>query len=191
MTRPTPDEISATAAQLAFGHRIIQNNLRALVVEVIVDYALKPDWRHCSEDWKGWDFEHKDGTRLEVKQSALKQTWVAPRTRSLPRFDIRERTGYWENGNSWVGQAGRYAQIYLFAYHRADGEAADQRDPLQWKFYVVRAARLPPTRTVGLSTVASLSPMLNWEALFGVMERERLQLRETVVPAQGNVSDPV
>jgi hypothetical protein len=145
MNRPTPDEISATAAQLAFGHRIIQNNLRAIVVEMMVHYALKPDSRQCSEDWKGWDFEHKDGTYLEVRQSALDQTWAATRVRSLPRFDISERTGYWENGNSWVGQTGRNAQIYIFANHPVSGETADQRDPSQWQFYAVwqHISRLP------------------------------------------------
>lgn len=40
---PTAGEMSAAASQLAFGQPIVQNNLRALVVEVMVDLALKPD----------------------------------------------------------------------------------------------------------------------------------------------------
>lgn len=176
MNPPTPDQIGATASQLAFGRRIIQNDLRALVVEVIVHYALTPDWRHCSGDWYGWDFEHKDGARLEVKQSALLQTWAASRSKPSPRFDVRERTGYWENGNTWIAQPGRYAQIYVFAYHGIDGETADHRDPLQWQFHVVRTSALPAARTIGLSAVATLSPALGWHALFEAGERERLLL---------------
>lgn len=176
MSTPTPAEIYAAASRLAFGERIVQNNLRALVAEIIIDYALRPDWRHCSGGWNGWDFEHKDGTRLEVKQSALQQTWIMPRSKALPRFDIRERTGYWENGSTWVGRSGRHAQIYVFAYHGVSGEAADQRDPLQWQFHVVNASKLPPSRTIGLSAVALLSPAANWSALFGEVDRQRLLL---------------
>lgn len=142
----------------------------------MVDYALRPDWRHCSGDWKGWDFEHIDGTRLEVKQSAAQQTWAAPRSKSLPRFDIRERTGYWDNGSTWIARPGRYAQIYVFAYHPVGGDAADQRDPRQWQFHVVRAARLPVARTIALSKLRTLSQTLNWDGLFGAVEQDRRQL---------------
>jgi hypothetical protein len=176
MELPSPDQISVTASRLAFGEWIIQNNLRAPVVEVIVYYALRPDWRHCSGDRYGWDFEHKDVTRLEVKQSALRQTWAASESKSTSRFDIKERAGYWENGGIWIAQPGRSAHIYVFAYHGISDETVDHREPRQWQSYVVRTSRLPAARTIGLSAVAALSPALNWHALFEAVERERLLL---------------
>jgi len=125
MEQPLRDTISAKASEVAFGSPIIQNNLRAIVVEAIVDCALKPSWRWCSQDWSGWDFEHESGIRLELKQSAARQTWIALKCRQVPRFDIRERTGYWENGVTWIAQPGRCAQIYLFAHHPIADESAD------------------------------------------------------------------
>lgn len=83
MKPPVRETIRARASEVAFGSTIIQNNLRALVVEAIVDYALKPSWRWCSQDWSGWDFEHESGVRLEVKQSAARQTWTAPSSDSF------------------------------------------------------------------------------------------------------------
>src|ERR1700743_516726 len=62
-----------------FWQPTIHNKIRALFVEVIVGMAWPEVWRWCSGDWAAWDFEHDDGTRLEVKQSAAKQTWAAAR----------------------------------------------------------------------------------------------------------------
>jgi hypothetical protein len=59
---PTASSIREAASQIAFGKPLIQNNLRAVVVEVIIAYALGADWSHCSADWYGWDFVHVDGT---------------------------------------------------------------------------------------------------------------------------------
>jgi hypothetical protein len=42
---PSPETIRARASELAFGKPIVQNNLRGLVVEVIVEQALSPRWR--------------------------------------------------------------------------------------------------------------------------------------------------
>ncbi|MGH7045584.1 MAG: hypothetical protein ACREE2_04250 [Stellaceae bacterium] len=131
---PTPATVRAAAAKLAFGTPIVQNNLRAIVAEVITGYALGPDWHHCSADWSGWDFEHKLGARLEVKQSAARQTWKPPPVRHPPRFDISPRSGYWQDGSRWIERAGRHAQIYVFCHHPVDDAAADHRDPLQWSF---------------------------------------------------------
>src|ERR1700753_2114891 len=89
-------EVQRIAAESAFGRPLIQNNLRAIVVEAMVDLAISTDWRWCSGDWAAWDFEHTDGTRLEVKQSAAQQTWSAPKVANAPRFDIAHRQGRYE-----------------------------------------------------------------------------------------------
>ena len=154
------------------------------MVEAVVDCALKPSWRWCSQDWSGWDFEHESGIRLEVKQSAARQTWTALKCRQVPRFDIRERTGYWENGVTWTAQPGRCAQIYLFAHHPIADESADHRDPLQWHFHVVGASKLPSAPSIGFSAVQKLSQVCPWNALFAAVERERLLLQTNHAPTE-------
>jgi hypothetical protein len=91
---PTINEIRAKACAAAFGNAVVENSFRGFVVEIIVDAALAPGWLLCSGDWRGWDFEHTIGARLEVKQSAARQTWTTPPKPPPPIFDIRERTEY-------------------------------------------------------------------------------------------------
>jgi hypothetical protein len=64
----TKEDIAARASSMAFGKPLIMNILRAMIVETIVDSALSLDRKWCSTDYAGWDFEHSDLTRLEVKQ---------------------------------------------------------------------------------------------------------------------------
>jgi hypothetical protein len=178
---PTIDAIRDHVSRVTFGSPVVQNNLRALVVEAIIDYALSPTWRWVSMDWAGWDFEHAESrVRLEVKQSAARQTWRPPPNPTLPRFDIRERTGYWD-GATWVDQAGRLAQIYVFAHHPVTDDTADHRDALQWRFYVVKASALPlAARSIGLSGLAALSSaVVGWADLFEAVEKQRLAERST------------
>jgi hypothetical protein len=89
---PTVDEIRAKLCAAAFGDRLISNIYRGLVAEIIVGAAIGSQWKMCSGDWLGWDFEHPSGLRLEVKQSAARQTWAGTRKATVPIFDIRMRT---------------------------------------------------------------------------------------------------
>src|SRR6516225_4975694 len=75
-------------------------------------WKLGPTWRCCPGDWLGWDFEHQDGTRLEVKQSAARQTWAPPKRSSRPTFDIRTRSGFYL-GSEWHPEVGRHAHLYV------------------------------------------------------------------------------
>jgi hypothetical protein len=181
MKIPSPEMIRARASELAFGSPVIQNNLRALVVEVIVDEALGPGWRWCSGDWYGWDFVHQDGTRLEVKQSAARQTWAAPKSPMPPRFDIRQRAGFYD-GAAWYAQPGRHADIYVFACHSIVDDTADHRDPRQWSFYVVRTKSLPVGKTIGLAAVSALAQAVEWSALGRVVEEERSRVPRRTPP---------
>ena len=81
-------------------HRSVMNNVyRADYVECLVASTLGPKWWLTWErgwDWAPWDCQHASGTRLEVKQTAARQSWdreTLPRRRA-PRFDIAPRTGY-------------------------------------------------------------------------------------------------
>ncbi len=150
-------DVVARVSDAAFGRPLVTNVLRGQVVEAINAFALEPDWIWCAADYKSWDFERGDGLRLEVKQSACKQTWAAPvHGRVSTGFDIRVRTGRWE-GERFVKEPGRAADIYVFAYHGVCDEAADHRNPSQWQFYVVPTTKLPDTKRIRLSAVARLA----------------------------------
>jgi len=172
-----PEQVSARAAEIAFGKPLSQNNLRGLVVEVNVEAALGSAWTLCSADWLSWDFQHSDGTRLEIKQSAAQQTWPDARKPSPPIFDIRSRKGYWE-GASWLPGVGRKAHIYIFAYHPLRKPQADHRDPRQWEFYVIPTLLLPANERIGLGAVKAMSTAIHWERLSLVVEDIRVSIKE-------------
>jgi hypothetical protein len=154
------DAIIAAASAAAFGKPLVNNVLRSIISEASVDAALDDGWKWCSGDWAGFDFIHKDGTRLEVKQSAALQSWHSPgRKPSNPKFDIARRTGIWESGTVWIPTPGRNADLYVFAFHPvADPETADHRDPMQWEVFVVPESALPRTsKTISLSAVRRLA----------------------------------
>ena len=76
MTIPNAKEIAKRAGDRAFGNPLVENTWRSHVVEMIVESVLSAEWKWSAEGWSGWDFEHvKTGLRLEVKQSAAKQSW--------------------------------------------------------------------------------------------------------------------
>jgi hypothetical protein len=96
--------------------------------------------------------------RLEVKQSAVLQSWApAPGTAARPAFDIRERTGHYD-GAQWIDCQGRQANLYVFCLYARRDEAADHRDPSQWAFYVVPTTALPKVKRIGIASVRRLAP---------------------------------
>lgn len=169
---PTVEEIRAKVCAAAFGNPLVSNIFRGLVAEIIVGEALGADWQFCSGDWRGWDFEHATGCRLEVKQSAARQTWTGTRKATVPIFDIRARTGYFE-GADWVADPRRYAQIYVFAHHPITDASADHRDPRQWRFHVVATDRLPAFKTISLAKMSLLSDAVLWVDLRAAVESAR------------------
>lgn len=163
---PSVAEIEQKAARAAFGRPLITNVHRGLLAEAIVASALEPDWRWCSEDYSSWDFENKDGVRLEVKQSAARQTWTPVGGKpSSCSFDIARRTGRWENGIEWVEAPGRSAHIYVFAHHPVFDHSADHRDPKQWLFYVVATRSLPDTKRIGISALQTFAEPCGYDEL--------------------------
>lgn len=150
------DRIKGKAADTAFGRPLVTNVLRGLVVEAIIADALGDDWTWCAADYASWDFERSDGIRLEVKQSAARQSWATAQP-SVSSFDIAPRKGRWETGK-WVAEPGRAASIYVFAHHPLVGNEADHRDPAQWVFHPVLAANLPATKRLSLTATRRLTP---------------------------------
>lgn len=145
--------------------RPIMNNVtRGDYVECMIVTALGADWRLTwadGWDWAAWDCEHKcSGIRLEVKQAAVRQSWDGE---SLPSrrnasYDIKPRKGYWTRRSEWVASPGRPADIYVFAWHGRRDERADQRDPEQWRFFVVAESDLPRNqKSIGLAKLKELA----------------------------------
>ena len=178
-------DIIKRASESAFGQPLINNVLRSIISEAIVDAALGDGWIWCSADWASCDFKHADGTRLEVKQSAALQTWHGPDARpSRSSFDIAARQGYFE-GADWVPNAGRNADIYVFAHHPLTDATADHRNPSQWRFYVVRAAHLRVAKTISLAALRRLSDAVGVDDMN--QEVERLRRGSRFVWRQGDV----
>jgi hypothetical protein len=163
---PTVAEICAKAAEIKFGEPLVVNTDRGFVAEVIVGQALGAEWRWLARDFTGWDFQHETGCRLEVKHSAARQTWGSHKA-SAPSFDIKARTGYWDNDSAtWIAAPGRHAHIYVFAHHPVIDESADHRDAGQWRFYVVPTeqleAHLPAAKTIRPGKVRQLGEEVGW-----------------------------
>lgn len=153
-------DVALRLAKRLFDRPLIQNSFRgAFVEELIAPLLAGHGWRHCGDDWSSWDFEHESGARLELKQSALVQSWEdnpeAPERH--PSFNIEEKNGYWTDG-VFTEQIGRPAHLYIFAWHGvAERALADHRRLEQWEFFVIDSRALPQQqRTIRLSVLQRL-----------------------------------
>jgi hypothetical protein len=150
-------EVITKVCDAAFGKPLVTNVLRGQVVEAMIALALEPVWKWCSADYASWDFERADGVRLEVKQSAYRQSWDSgPNVKISPGFDVKARKGRWE-GSTFVPEPGRAAHMYVLAYHDRRDDAADHRDPRQWEFFVLGASFIPPVARIALGSVRRLT----------------------------------
>ena len=172
----TVDDIVRKATEVTFNKPLVTNVFRSVLVEAIVAAALS-DWDWCSRDYASCDFRHPDSTRLEVKQSAARQTWLAGHA-SRASWDIRPRTGYWGK-NGWVPRPGRYAHVYVLAHHPVVNKKADHRDPHQWLFYVVAACALPKTNSISEAGAASLTNPVTFEGLARRVKALRTSIRKS------------
>lgn len=155
--RPFDAAVQTTVVDSMFGRPLVTNVFRSLLVEAMIAKALGPPWRWCAADFAPWDLEHENGLKLEVKQSAARQSWTQPdATPGSPRFDIAHRTGRWENSH-WIEGRVRHADIYVFAHHPIIGPEADHRKSQQWRFYPVRTSRLPSAASIGLTRLETIS----------------------------------
>ena len=162
VTASTRGRMSAKLSE-RYDRPIMNNVSRGDYVECMIVTTLGPDWRLTwadEWDWAAWDCEHApSGTRLEVKQAAARQSWdgepLPPRRNAS--FDIAPRTGRWTRENEWVDSPGRQAHLYVFAWHGRSDERADQRDPEQWRFFVVAESDLPRNqKSIGLARLKEL-----------------------------------
>jgi len=168
----TPAEVRAAAAERHYEPKILDNADRGDIAEEIVAGVLGPGWEYCSGQWASWDFEHLDGTRMQIKQSAARQTWDEKKKTVVRRFGIAPQTGHWVNGTDWIALLAprRLAEIYVFAWHGVTDETCDHADPAQWRFYAVPAAELPNTKTITLDALRRQWPDYDVDALPAAVE---------------------
>lgn len=170
----TKDDIISKAASTIFGKPLVTNVYRSVIVEAIISAALPAEWTWCSADYFEYDFVHADGTRLEVKQSAIKQTWQTAGT-PRPQWDIAERKTLWVD-NKRIDAPGRNADIYVLGLHEVTDDTADHREPNQWRFYVVPTFKLPATsKTIGLGPVRRLANPVNYLGLADAVATSSIQ----------------
>lgn len=149
----------AKTTEALFGQPLVTNVYRGVLVEAMIAEALAGSWQWVSRDWAPHDFENPGGLRLEVKQSALLQSWATkPGIKWRPSFDIALRKKTWcEDATAWADGATR-PEIYVFAFHPVtDRSVADHRDPMQWEFYPVRETNLRKTTRISLRQVQALT----------------------------------
>lgn len=62
MLKPPPiaQEVVAAAVAAAFGRPLVQNNLRAMLIEAMINAVLPDTWRWTSADWAECDFKRSD-----------------------------------------------------------------------------------------------------------------------------------
>ncbi len=122
-----------------------------LYVEDMIS-LLNPTWERAVE-WTSWDFETASGPSGRSQAGGGQADWPQ-KGPSAPSFDIADRKGFFGLDNGFVTQAGRYADVYVFAWHGLFGDDCDHRDKDQWEFYVVPTSALPPgQKTIGLAGI--------------------------------------
>ena len=166
----------------ALDRPVIQNAVRSMYLEYQVAVLLGEPWRLVGTDWGGWDFESTAGHRLELKQAAAKQSWAQTRP-SRGAFDIASRSGRYE-GAAWFPESGRFADLYVFAWHGGWDAEADQRDETQWDYFVVPTSALPQQKTIGLAALTRLTaptPASSLAARVGVVA-QAITPRSVVLP---------
>lgn len=174
------DEVIRTATEETFGKPLVVNVLRSILVQAMVAMALPKTWRWCSADYASHDFIHETGVRLEVKQSAARQSWpTASGKVGRGSFDIAPRTGFWVDGATWMPKPGRNADVYVFAFHPVTDDNADHREPEQWEFYVAPTAKLPDGKTLALSRVRQFAQRASIQELPSQVENARQSLRNS------------
>lgn len=159
------ETLIARLTERLYGGAVIRNDVRGELVEEMIAAALAPDWEHCGGDWGACDLHHPaTAWRMQVKQSAARQTWSSSDAAFRPRFSIVHKQGRWE-GARWIAEAGRNAELFVFAWHDVSGAQCDHADPAQWLFHVVPEPKLPPQKSVSLAAVRRLAKPVSIDGL--------------------------
>lgn len=154
------EEIIQNLVDHLYNQKIMDNRERGSYAEAMVWQSLTAvdhDWRWVAAGWNPWDFQKGKGAkriRVQLKQSAALQLWH-PSGKVVHTFPtkIKNKPSYFERDhpNEPIEEQGRFCEIFIFAWHGIFDEAAcDQRDPLQWVFYVLPEKYLGDKKSVRL-----------------------------------------
>ena len=157
-------DFASKVANRIFGQPLVMNVFRGSVVEEMVGAALSEEWTMCSSDYAPHDLQHRSrGWRIQVKQSAARQSWGTITAR--PTFSIAFKQGRYEDGTTYIEERSRNADVFIFGWHPITDETANHLDVNQWQFFVVAEKYLPQTASISLRTLERLSRPINWKEL--------------------------
>ncbi|OGI67009.1 hypothetical protein A2823_02845 [Candidatus Nomurabacteria bacterium RIFCSPHIGHO2_01_FULL_41_91] len=142
----------------------MDNRERGSYAEAMVWQALfitDPAWEWVAAGWHPWDFQKGNGIkriRIQLKQSAAKQLWT-PRSKAIHAFStqIKNKPSYFKRDHldEQIEEQGRFCELFIFAWHGIFNKTCDQRNPLQWLFYVVPEKSLGSKNSVRLIDLES------------------------------------
>ena len=138
---------------------LIDNTTRGTLAEFYVALALDPSdpFRFKTKPWSSWDIETENGTKIEVKTSALRQSWHGEsHGPSIPQWDIAPISVYdWET-DTYSKNKFRPTDLYVFCLHaHEDVGILDATNLSQWRFYVLPTHVLDTERPTGKTIRAS------------------------------------
>ena len=116
------------------------NMSRGALAEYIVAMAIGVDYEP-KQYWTPFDLKTKAGKRVEVKNTAHIQTWIA-KNPSMPRFAISPKR-VWDTPEILTKTPTFNADIYVLCYfYETDRGKADPTNLDKWKFWVFSQAEL-------------------------------------------------
>ena len=147
---PTRETIKRRANKELFDNRLMDNAIRGYWCEAMVAEALGSSCKIVGGGWNAWDIQigedldtFPDRIRIQVKSSARLQIWNKMNGKlsdSTFNFTYRKKPAYHDDSFPSVNceDIGFLCDLYVLCLHdEADINIADQRDPNQWKFYLV------------------------------------------------------
>jgi hypothetical protein len=143
------------------GSNLISNAQRGILAEFLVAHALGVD-SGIRTEWDAYDLKTDSGIKVEVKASGFVQSWEQKKLSSIG-FDIAPKLSWEASTNTSATEAGRPADVYVFALHaHIDQTSIDPLNLNQWEFYVLGTPVLDQEcssqKRISLGTLQRLCP---------------------------------
>lgn len=135
-----------------FDKPVMENNLRGYWCEAMVAEQLGPTCAITSGSWAPWDLQigkdsdnFPDRIRIQVKNSARLQAWHGTNSNpSVAQFNLTYRAlpSYWirDFPERPSDPEGFQCDVFALCFHdNHDILTADQRDPKQWRVFLLSA----------------------------------------------------
>jgi len=141
---------------------LLSNATRGVLAEFIVAMTLGQH-KGIRSEWDPYDFESKEGIKIEVKSSAYIQSWYQ-KDYSKIVFTIRPTSAWDPATNKYSKEEKRQADIYVFALlDHKEPKTINPLDLNQWIFYVLSTNKInksmPAAKTLSLKKLLSLDPI--------------------------------